>query len=132
LSKIARLEDMMKQESHDKQERHDRVVESLRQKHASQMEVKANEISELSRKLSNAVEQKERNRMDKESLQKEVQKLQDQWRSFKEDTSVKYESFNKQLNQQEAMSDEKLRGVQKENERLKEEVKNLKNEQNHA
>lgn len=30
------------------------------------------------------------------------------------------------------MSDEKLRGVQKENERLKEEVKNLKNEQNHA
>lgn len=77
MSKIARLEDMMKQESHDKQERHDRVVESLRQKHASQMEVKANEISELSRKLSDAVEQKERNRMDKESLQKEVQKLQD-------------------------------------------------------
>lgn len=30
------------------------------------------------------------------------------------------------------MSDEKLRGVQKENERLKEEVKNLKNEQNHS
>jgi len=49
----------------------------------------------LTRKLSEAVEQKERNRMDKDSLQKEVQKLQDQWRTFKEDTSVKYESFNK-------------------------------------
>lgn len=77
LSKIARLEDLMKQESADKQERHDRVVESLRQKHASQIEQKSNDISELTRKLSEAVEQRERNRMDKESLQKEVSKLQD-------------------------------------------------------
>jgi flagellin-like hook-associated protein FlgL len=29
------------------------------------------------------------------------------------------------------MSDEKMRGLQKENERLKEEIKNVKNEQNH-
>lgn len=29
------------------------------------------------------------------------------------------------------MSDEKMRGIQKESERLKEEVKNLKSEQNH-
>lgn len=106
-------------------------MESLRQKHATQIEQKGIEVTELTRKLSDAVEQKERNRMDKESLQKEVAKLQDQWRSFKEDTSVKYESFNKQLNQQEAMSDEKMRGLQKENERLKEEVKNSKNEQSH-
>jgi regulator of replication initiation timing len=53
------------------------VVESLRQKHASQIEQKSNDISELTRKLSEAVEQRERNRMDKESLQKEVSKLQD-------------------------------------------------------
>jgi hypothetical protein len=77
LSKIARLEDLMKQESADKQERHDRVVESLRQNHASQIEQKSNDISELTRKLSEAVEQRERNRMDKDSLQKEVSKLQD-------------------------------------------------------
>jgi hypothetical protein len=38
LSKITRMEDLMKQESNDKQERHERVVESLRQKHASQIE----------------------------------------------------------------------------------------------
>ena len=31
----------------------------------------------MARKLSDAVEQRERNRMDKESLQKEVSKLQD-------------------------------------------------------
>ena len=59
-------------------------------------------------------------------------KLQEHWRSFKEDTSIKYESYNKQLNQQEAMSDEKMRGLQKENERLKEEIKNVKNEQNQS
>jgi hypothetical protein len=68
LSKIARLEDLMKQESSDKQERHERVVESLRQKHASQIDQKSHEITELTRKLSEATEQKERNRMDKESL----------------------------------------------------------------
>lgn len=128
LSKIARLEDLMRQEAKDKQDRHERVVESLRQKHAFQLDQKSSEIGDLTRKLSDAVEQRERNRMDKESLQKENQKLHDQWRTFKEDTSVKYETFNKQLNQQEAMSDEKLRGLQKENERMKEEIKNLKSE----
>ena len=36
--------------------------------------------------------------MDRDSLREEVAKLQDQWRPFKEDTSVKYESYNKQIN----------------------------------
>jgi len=45
---------------------------------------------------------------------------------------MKYESYNKQLNQQEAMSDEKLRGVQRENEKLKEELESLKNERQAA
>ena len=40
----------------------------------------------------------ERHRMDRDSLREEVAKLQDQWRTFKEDTSVKYESYNKQIN----------------------------------
>lgn len=38
LGKIARLEDLMRQEASDKQERHERVLESLRQKHAFQLE----------------------------------------------------------------------------------------------
>jgi len=41
------------------------------------MEQKANEIADLSRKLSEAVEQSERNRMDRDSLRQEVTKLQD-------------------------------------------------------
>ncbi len=36
-------------------------------------------------------------RMDRDSLREEVSKLQEQWRSFKSDTSSKYESYNKQL-----------------------------------
>ena len=66
--------------------------------------------------------------MDRDSLREEVAKLQDQWRTFKEDTSVKYESYNKTINQQEAMSEEKIRGYQRENEKLKEELEAVKNE----
>ena len=55
----------------------------------------------MSRKLSDANEMSERHRMDRDSLREEVAKLQDQWRSFKEDTSMKYEGYNKTINQQE-------------------------------
>lgn len=89
-------------------------------------------MSDLSRKLSDAVETAERHRMDKDSLREEVSKLQDQWRSFKEDTSIKYESYNKTINQQEAMSEEKIRGFQRENEKLKDELDALKNERQQA
>lgn len=66
--------------------------------------------------------------MDRDSLREEVAKLQDQWRTFKEDTSMKYENYNKQINQQEAMSEEKIRGCLRENEKLKEELEAIKNE----
>ena len=125
---MTRLEDQLKKEATERQERHERVTESLRQKHATLMEQKNDEVADLSRKLSDAIEQGERNRMDRDSLREEVNKLQDQWRSFKEDTSMKYESYNKQLNQQEAMSEEKVKGLQRENEKLKEDIEAIKNE----
>ena len=96
------------------------------------IEQKNDEIADLGRKLSDAEEQKERNRMDRDSLREEVNKLQDQWRSFKEDTSIKYESYNKQLNQQEAMSEEKVKGLQRENEKLREDIEAMKNERQQA
>ena len=65
------------------------------------MEQKSDELADMSRKLSDANENAERHRMDRDSLREEVSKLQDQWRSFKEDTSVKYESYNKTINEQE-------------------------------
>ena len=70
--------------------------------------------------------------MDRDSLREEGAKLQDQWRTFKEDTSMKYENYNKQINQQEAMSEEKIRGSQRENEKLKEELEAIKNERQQA
>jgi hypothetical protein len=47
--------------------------------------------------------------MDRDSCRDELTKLKEQWRSFKDDTSSKYESYNKQINQQENMADDKLR-----------------------
>jgi hypothetical protein len=59
-------------------------------------------------------------RMDRDSTREEVQRLQEQWRAFKDNTSSTYESYNKQLTQQEAMMDDKIRCYQRENEKLKE------------
>lgn len=129
LTRVGRLEEQLNREAKDHQERHERVVESLRLKHKTIIEQKNDEIADYSRKLSDAIEVAERHRMDRDSLREEVAKLQDQWRSFKEDTSVKYESYNKTINQQEAMSEEKIRGYQRENEKLKEELEAVKNEQ---
>ena len=103
-------------------------MESLRLKHKTLLEQKSDELADLSRKLSDANEMSERHRMDRDSLREEVAKLQDQWRSFKEDTSVKYEGYNKTINQQEQMSEEKIRGLNNEIEKLKEEVTALKNQ----
>lgn len=75
------------------------------------MDQKNDELAELTRKLGDTLEASERNRFDKESLREEVNKLQDQWRNFKEDTSVKYEHFNKQLSQQEAMAEDKIKNL---------------------
>ena len=74
----------------------------------------------------------ERHRMDRDSLREEVSKLQEQWRSFKEDTSVKYETYNKTINEQEQASEEKIRNQQRENEKLKEELDTIKNERQTA
>ena len=41
---------------------------------------------------------------------------------------MKYESYNKQINQQEAISEEKIRGLQRENEKIAEELEAAKNE----
>ena len=56
LTKVGRLEDQLKKEAAERQERHERVTESLRQKHATLMEQKSEEIADLSRKLSDAIE----------------------------------------------------------------------------
>ena len=75
LTRVTRLEDQLTKEAKDHQDRHERVVESLRQKHKTLMEQKQDDICDLQRKLNDAVEQAERNRMDRDSLREEVNKL---------------------------------------------------------
>ena len=132
MTRVTRLEEQLNKEAKDHQERHERVVESLRLKHKTILEQKNDELSDVSRKLCDANENAERHRMDRDALREEVSKLQDQWRSFKEDTSMKYESYNKTINQHEAMSEEKIRSYQRENEKLKEELEQIKNERQQA
>ena len=98
MTRVSRLEEQLNREAKEHQERHERVIESLRLKHKTILDSKSDEASDLSRKLSDAIENAERFRMDRDSLREEVTKLQDQWRSFKEDTSMKYESYNKTIN----------------------------------
>lgn len=74
-------------------------MDALRNKHKNQLEVKIDEIANLTRLLGDATDKAERSRMELESKTTELNKLHEQLRSFKDDTSNKYESFNKQLSQ---------------------------------
>lgn len=74
-------------------------MDALRNKHKNQLEVKIDEIANLTRLLSDATDKAERSRMELESKTTELNKLHEQLRSFKDDTSNKYESFNKRLSQ---------------------------------
>jgi len=65
----------LRQESAERTERHDRVIESLRHKHKTQIEQKSDEISELSRKLSDSVDAAERMRMDRDGVKEELSRL---------------------------------------------------------
>ena len=75
LTRVTRLEEQLNREAKDHQERHERVVESLRLKHKTLLEQKSDEIGDISRKLSDAIEMAERHRMDRDSLREEVSKL---------------------------------------------------------
>lgn len=75
LTRVSRLEEQLNREAKDHQERHERVVESLRLKHKTILDQKCDELADFSRKLSDANENAERHRMDRDSLREEVTKL---------------------------------------------------------
>ena len=77
MTRVSRLEEQLNKEAKDHQERHERVIESLRLKHKTLLDQKTDELSDLGRKLSDANENAERFRMDRDSLREEVAKLQD-------------------------------------------------------
>lgn len=75
MTRVSRLEEQLNREAKDHQERHERVVESLRLKHKTILDQKCDELADFSRKLSDANENAERHRMDRDSLREEVTKL---------------------------------------------------------
>lgn len=138
LRQIARLEERIKSEGQDRQERSDRIIESLRQKQKTLLENKEDEISDLRIKFADARDLAEKNQNEKDSLRREVEKLYDQVRGLKEESASKFDQYSKSLNRSETENEEKARNLVKENERLKDEnshqKRNLKetSDQNHT
>ena len=95
LRQIERLEDNQRTEGKDRKERHDRLIEALRQKHRAILDSRDDEITELKIKLSDALDLQERQKVECESLQKQLDKMIDQWRNFKEEANQKYEQYSK-------------------------------------
>lgn len=89
------MESDQKADAQDWRERQDRVLEALKAKHKNQMLAKTDEISDLTRQLSDAVDKAERCQSAMDSKSAELSKLHEQLRSFKDDTSSKYESYSK-------------------------------------
>jgi len=113
-------------------ERHDRVLTQLRQKHKHQMEQKADEHANLKRLLTDAQDSETKMRLEFESRTAELFKLHEQLRSFKDDTSSKYEAYNKQIAQQEQMSESRVSQLKREVERLRDTEEDLQQQSQKA
>ncbi len=111
LRNIARLEERLKEEAAERQERHEKLVESLRLKHKSSLDQRDDEISDLRLKLSDTKDSGERHRVERDSLRIELDKLYDQLRVLKDEASLRFESYSKQLNQSESLKEDKVRAA---------------------
>ena len=68
LRQIARLEETLEQEAKDRKERHDRLIESLREKNRAIIDGKDDEITELKIRLADSEEQEDKLRAERDSL----------------------------------------------------------------
>lgn len=71
------MEDRIKDEGTERQERHEKIVESLRLKHKSSVDQRDDEISDIRLKLSDAKEASDKYRVERDSLRNEIEKLYD-------------------------------------------------------
>lgn len=90
------------------------------------MEALNDEISDLRLKLSDAKEAADKHRVERDSARLEVDKIQDQLRSLKEEAGQRYEQYSRKIGQSESVMEEKLRSVNHDNERLAEENETLR------
>jgi len=87
LRQIERLENSLVTEAKERKDRNDKLIEALRDKHKNLIESREDEITELKLKLSDALDQQERLRVENESSAKQLEKMVEQWRNFKEEAA---------------------------------------------
>lgn len=87
LQTISSLESELSSVTKSQTDRSQKLIDALRQKHKTMIEQKSDEVSEMSAKLSDAVDSLERMTSERDSLKVESGKLSEQWRSFKTETS---------------------------------------------
>ena len=95
LRQIDRLEETLKVEAAERKERHDRLLEAIREKQKTILDSRDDEISELKIKLSEALDKYDKQKVEKDSLQTQLDKMVDQWRKFKEEANQKYEQYSR-------------------------------------
>lgn len=77
---------MLQSEAKERKDRHEKLIEALRDKHKTIVESRDDEITELKIKLSDSLDLKESLRVENESLQKEINKMLEQWKNFREES----------------------------------------------
>ena len=77
LRQISRLEDTLTQESKDRKERHDRLISALREKQRAILDSRDDEITDLRIKLSDALDSLEKQKVERDSLQTQLDKMLD-------------------------------------------------------
>ena len=128
LREIERRETMLTEEAKRRQERHERVLEAVRESHRATVESRDDEITELKLKLGDALDGQERLKVESESLQRQLDKVLEQWKSFKEDANAKYESYARQINQAELKNEEHNRALITECEKQRDECEAMRAE----
>jgi hypothetical protein len=95
LRQIAKLEENLKEDGSLRQERYDKTMESLRNRHKLVLDQKEDEISDLSLKLSEKTEHADKYRLEKDSLRDQHDKLKDCLRDLKEESAAKFDRQQK-------------------------------------
>jgi len=108
------------------------LIAALREKQKAVVDSRDDEITELKIKLSDALDHQDKQKVERDSLQKQLDKMLDQWRNFKEEANQKYEQYSKQINQAEMKNEEHNRSLINECEKQREEVEAMRNERQNA
>lgn len=132
LRQIDRLEETLKVEAAERKDRHDRLLEAVREKQKTILDSRDDELSELKIKLSEALDKYDKQKVEKDSLQTQLDKMVDQWRKFKEEANQKYEQYSKQINQAEMKNQEHNRSLVTECEKQREETEAMRNERQNS